>query len=117
GLVRIKAVPVIGFGDRVPRPVRLFGVDKDDAGVGIGVVVVGPDVIAPRRRAGLGPAGALEPGVLVRGVVDHQLGDDAHVAGVGPGDDAAEIGEGAVIGVDAAVVGDVVAVVAPRRGI
>ena len=43
-LVRIKAMPVIGLGDRVPRPVRFFGVEKDDPGVEKLLVGVAPHV-------------------------------------------------------------------------
>ena len=52
--------------------------------------------------------------MLVRGVVDHQLGDDADVALVRTGDDALEVVERAVIRMDAAVIGDVVPVVTAR---
>ena len=67
----------------------------------------------------------LEPGMLVRGVVDHELGDDPQVAALGFGHEAAEIPHRAEVGIDAAIVGDVVAVVAagarierqqPQRG-
>jgi hypothetical protein len=91
GLMRIKAVPVIGLGHRVPGPVRGFRVDEYDPGVGIGLVVVRPHVIAPRSGARLCRAGALKPPMLVRGVVDDELGDDAYVALMCAGDDAAKI--------------------------
>ena len=47
------------------------------------LVVVGPDIVVAamsRARA----ARALEPGMLVGGVVDDQLGDDADAARVAP---------------------------------
>ncbi len=53
--------------------------------------------------------------MLIRGVIDHQLGDDAHAAAVRLADEALEIGHAAVGGMDVLVVGDVVAVVAQRR--
>ena len=81
------------------------------------LVGVGPDVEVARGRAGLGLPRALEPRMLVGGVVDHQLGDDAHAALVRGGDEVLHVGHRAVLGMDVAVVGDVVAVVAPRRGI
>ena len=66
------------------------------------------------------PAGArraaLEPGVLIGGVVDDQLDDDLHAALVGSVEELLEIVEGAVGRIDVDVVGDVVAVVAQGRG-
>src|SRR5690606_2153835 len=56
----------------------------------------------------------LEPRVLVAAVVDHQVHDDLDAALVRLGQQVVEIGQRAVLGVDAAVVGDVVAVVAGR---
>src|SRR5215472_8140438 len=113
--MRIEAVPVVGLGDRVPGPVRGFRVDKNYPGVGVGLVAVRPHVIAPRRGARLCRAGTLKPQMLVRGVVDDQVDDDAYVALVRAGNDAAKIRQRAVVGVDAAIIGNVVAVVAPWR--
>ena len=47
---------------------------------GIALIGVGPDIEVARPGAGFRVAGALEPGVLVAGVVDHQFGDDAQPA-------------------------------------
>jgi hypothetical protein len=55
--------------------------------------------------------------VVDRGVVDDQLGDHLEVAAVGLGQQALEVGQRAVVGVDRGVVGDVVAAVAHRRWI
>jgi hypothetical protein len=55
--------------------------------------------------------------VLVGGVVDDQLGDDLQAAGVGLLHQALELAHRPVVGVDGGVVGDVVAVVAQRRGV
>ena len=116
-LVRVEAVPEILLGDRVPGPVRDLGVEEDDPRVGVDVVAIRPDVEvalgAPRRRL----AGRLEPGMLVAGVIDHELGDDAQAALVGSVHEGPEILHGAVGGVDVAIVGDVVAVVPQGRGI
>jgi len=64
------------------------------------------------RRA----ARALKPRVLVGGVVDDQLGDDPDPAIVRLGDETPHVVERPVCGVNPGVVGDVVAVVAQRRG-
>ena len=55
--------------------------------------------------------------MLVGGVIDHQLGDDAQLAPLGFLHEAAEVLHRAEVGIDVAIVGDVVAVVAPGRGI
>jgi hypothetical protein len=117
GLMRIEAVPVIGLRDRIPGPVRALGIEEDDARAGIFLVVVGPDIEIARRRAGLGPPRALEPRMLVGGVIDHELGDDADAARVRRRDEALDVGHRAVIGMHRAVFADVVAVVEPRRWI
>ena len=55
--------------------------------------------------------------MLVRRMVDHQFGDNPDAPVVRRGDEALDIGERAVIRVDAAIVGDVIAIVLPRRRI
>ncbi len=117
GLVAVEAVPVIGLGLVVPGPVRLLGVAEDDARAGILGVGVGPDVEVALGRARRRPPCALEPAVLVGGVVDHQLGDDAQSARVRRHHELAEVGQRAVVGMHAAIVGDVIAVVAARARI
>ncbi len=116
GLVAEEAVPVVLLGDRVPRPVRLLGVGEDDAGVAVALVGVAPDVVVAVGRRAVGP-GRLEPGVLVGGVVHDQVGDHPQAAVVGGVEELLEVVDGAVRGVDAVEVGDVVAVVLQRRGV
>ena len=54
---------------------------------------------------------SLEPGVLLGGVVDDQIGDHLHVALVSFADQGAEIIEGAIVWMDAGVVTDCVAMI------
>ena len=115
GLVRVEAVPVVRPGDRVPRPVRRLEVLEDDARVAVAVRRVAPHVAVAVPAAGRRPARPLEPRVLIGGVVEHELGDDPQPALVRLVEEAPELPQGAVGRVDAAVVGDVVAVVAQRR--
>ena len=84
GLVREETVPVVGAGHLVPGPVGLFGVGEDDAGFGKFLVAVAPDVEVALLRARRGAPRGLEPGVLVRGVVDDQFGDDLAGRGGAP---------------------------------
>ncbi len=116
-LVREKAVPVIGASLVVPGPVRLLRVGEDDTGAGVLLVVVAPDVPVARARSGAAALGALEPGMLVGGVVDHELGDDTQAPPLGFVHEAAEVAHVAELRVDIAVVGNVIAVVAPGAGI
>src|SRR6266849_6808573 len=113
-LVVEEAMPVVGLRHRIPGPVGVLGVHEDDAGVPVPLVGVAPDVVIAVRRVGRA-AGGLEPRVLVRRVVDHQIRDDPHAVAVGGLEEAVEVGHGAVVRMDRAIVGHVVAVVAQRR--
>src|SRR6185312_16833766 len=88
-----------------------------DARAGVLRVRIAPDVEVALRAARRREAGALEPGVLIRGVIDHQLGDDLEAPLVGLAEEELEVLQRSVGGMYARVVGDVVAVVAPRRGV
>jgi hypothetical protein len=114
-LMREEPVPVVLLRHRVPAPVRFLRVDEDDAGAGVLVVGIAPDVEValggPLRRA----ARALEPRVLVGGVIDDQLREDADVMRVRGIDELLEMIQRAVDGIDGRIVGDVVAVVTQRR--
>jgi hypothetical protein len=79
------------------------------------LVRVAPDVEIAPDGAFLGVAGALEPGVLVGGVVDDELDQNADAAIVRRFNERAEVVHRAEGGVDVAIVADVVAVVAHRR--
>ena len=60
---------------------------------------------------------ALEPGVPVGGMVDHELGDHLQLSALGFLHETAEVLHGTEIGIDLAILGNVVAVVAARRGV
>ncbi len=115
--MKIEPVPVIGARGLIPGPVRPLGVDEDDTGAGIFVVVVRPDIKVAVDRPWLGVPRALEPRMLVRGMVDHQLDDHPHAALMRRRDEAFDIGQRAVVRIDPAIVGDVVAVIQLRRRI
>ena len=115
GLVGVEAVPEVRPGHRVPGPVRGLEVTEDDPRVGVLLGIVAPDVEVAFDRPRPAPPRPLEPGVLVGGVVEHQLGDDAQVPPVCLGQQPLEGAQVAVGGVDAGEVRDVVAVVAQRR--
>ncbi len=111
-LVREEAMPVIGLGFGVPGPVRFLGVGEDDARLRKARVGVAPDIPVARARVRRAAARAPEPGMLVGGVIDDQLGDDTQAAPLRLGDEAAEVLHRAERRIDRTVVGDVVAVVA-----
>jgi hypothetical protein len=117
GLMAVEAMPVVGAGDGVPGPVGGLEVLEDDPRLAVAVGRVAPDVEIALGAAGRGPPGALEPGVLVGGVVEHQLGDDPQAVPVGRAQEDLEVVQRAVAGVDVGVVGDVVAVIPQRRGV
>ena len=81
------------------------------------LVGVAPDVEVALGRAGRRVPRALEPRMLVRGVVDDQLDQHPDAPFVGArSDQRLEVVERAVARMDVQVVGDVVAVVPERRG-
>ena len=114
GLVLEEAVPVVGLGDRIPGPVRGLGVDEDDPRLAEALIRVAPQVVVAVRRLGRPPR-RLEPGMLIRGVVHHEVRDDAEAVGMGGLEEALEVGRRPVVGMDRAIVRHVVAVVAERR--
>jgi hypothetical protein len=116
-LVVVEAVPVVLPRLAVPGPVRRLEVLEDDPDVLVALRGVGPDVEVALEAALRGPHRPLEPRVLVGRVVDDELGDDLQPALVCLVDEPLELAHRPVVGVDARVVGDVVAVVAQRRGV
>ena len=116
GLMVVEAVPVVLLARVVPRPVGSLDVGEHDAGVRPFLVVVVPDVPiglgVVSRRARLD-----EPGVLVAGVVHHEVGDDPDAAAVGILQERHQVADAPVVGVDVEEVADVVAAVAEGRGI
>ncbi len=115
GLMAIETVPEIGLGFGIPGPVALLGVEEDDAGLVIFLIVVGPDVVVAETCARLGAPRSLEPGMLVRGVIDDELGDQAQATAVRLAHQPPDVRHRAVGRVDAAIILDVVAIVAQRR--
>jgi hypothetical protein len=117
GLVGVEAVPVVGAGHRVPGPVGRLEVLEEDGGLRVALGVVAPHVELPCRAPLRSAARPGEPGVLVGGVVEDDLGDHSQAAPVGLVQEVPEVGQAPVGGVDGGEVGDVVAVVLPGRGV
>src|SRR4051812_20796252 len=111
GLVGEETMPVKGAGLRVPGPVGFLGVGEDDARALVFLVGVAPDIPIASARTRRAAARALEPVVLVGGVIDDEFGDHAQTAPLRFLDEALEILHRPKIGIDRAVVGDVVAVI------
>ncbi len=117
GLVRVETVPVVSARDRIMRPVRRLRIDEDDPRFLVLLIGIGPHVVVAMIRPRLRATGALKPRVLIRRVVDHQLRNHADAACVRFLNEALHVGKLAVVRMHIAVIGDVVAVVAPRRRI
>ena len=102
-----------------PRPGRAAedGAPVVGRQVAVGSESVAEQVAAALRRAGAGGQRLPEPRVLARGVVGHEVDDDAHSEVVRPGEQGVEVAEIAEQRVDVAVVGDVVAGVLLRRAL
>src|SRR5262249_40002108 len=101
----------------IPRPVGFFRIGEDDAGALILLVGAAPDVPVAGIAGGLAAPRPLEPRMLVGGMIDDQLGDHAKPAALRLDDEAAKILHRPEIGIDAAVIGNVEAVIAARTGI
>src|SRR5580698_4544807 len=96
------------LGHRVVRPVRILEVGEDDAGLAIAVWRVAPDVEVTMHGAWARHSRPLEPRMLVGGMGQDQLGDDAHTEAMRFPQEGSEVTEGAVRGMDVPVVRDVV---------
>jgi hypothetical protein len=116
GLVRKEAVPVIGLCRLVPRPVGLLCIRENDASVFVNGVALRPDVHVALRGPSGRQARRLEPRMLIAGVVDDQLDHHLHVVLMSRVQEKLEIVQGPIGRIDVDVVGDIVAVVAQRRG-
>ena len=117
-LMMEEAVPVVRLGGVVPAPVRGLGVGEDDPHALVLPVGLAPDVEVAFGRSRRRAPRRLEPRMLVGGVVDDELGDDADVrGGAPPSTNRSKSCQRAVARMDVLVVGDVVSVVAQRRRI
>jgi len=104
-------MPIISLPDRIPRPIRRFKITENDASFTVFRRVVAPHVeIAPRRTGGCS-SGALEPGVLIGGMIDDQFSNNLQVARVSLTQQIAKVPQGPINGIDLIVVGDVVAII------
>jgi hypothetical protein len=113
--VGVELVQVELAGFLVPGPVRVLLVGEDDvAGLLLGLLVA-PDVEVAVGRVAV--ARRLEPRVLIRRVVHHEVGDHADAAVVRRAHQFGEVAERAQALVDAVEVDDVVAVVAVGAGV
>ena len=117
GLMVVEAVPVIRARDRIPAPVRALEILEDDARLAVLVWRIAPDVEVAVVRSRLCRARSLKPWVLIRCVIDDELGDDSHSAAVSFLEKDLEVTEVAVDRIDLVVIGDVVAVILERRWI
>ena len=114
GLMAEEAMPVIFFRDRVPCPVGEFGVYKNNAGTAIASVGLAPH-IPVAARVDTRTARLLEPGMLIRGVIQHHFDDHPDTTLVGSFQKCLEVVQRAVTGMDRSVIRDVVPVI-PQRG-
>src|SRR5262245_30192173 len=110
--MREETMPVERAGFRIPGPVRLLRIGEDDTSTLIFLVCIAPDIPVARIRTREAAASTLEPMVLVGGMIDDELRDHPHTALLGLLDEALEIFHRPEIGINRAVVGDVIAVVA-----
>ena len=113
GLMCEEAMPVVLAAGGVPGPVRGLGVEEDDARLAPARVVVAPDVPVAVRAGWIGAA-RLEPRMVRRRVVHHEVGDHPQTTLVRLVDEHLEVLDRPVVRMHAEEVGDVVAAVAER---
>lgn len=109
-------MPVVGIGHGIPRPVGAFGIGEDDPRIAVAIRRITPHVEVAFGAIRRGVAGALKPWMLIGGVVNHQFSNHLQPACMRRRNEGLEIIEGAIHRVDVGVVGNIVAVVAQRRG-
>ena len=114
GLEIVEAMEVPGAGFLVARPGRFLHAGKHHAGIGIGRLLVGPDVPVAIGRI-LRASRLSKPGVLVGGVIDDEIDDHADAALLAAMGEFDEVAERAVARIDAVIVRDIVAVVLAGR--
>jgi hypothetical protein len=105
----------LAVADRLPGRTAEAGLPVVRRPVPVRTGAVPEEVALPFGRARAGREGGAEPGVLLGGVVGHQVDEDPQVALVQSGHHRVEVGQGAEPGVDVAVVTDVVTAVGQRR--
>ena len=114
GLEIVEAMEVPGFCDLIARPGRFLHAGKHHALVGIGGLLVGPDIPVAIGRI-LVASRVAKPRMRVGGVVDDEVDDDADAALLAAMGEFDEIAERAVARIDAVIIRDVVAVVLAGR--
>jgi hypothetical protein len=114
-LMMEEPMPIVGLGRVVPAPVRGLGVGEDDADALVLPVGLAPDVEVPRPGSRRCTSRGLEPGMLIRRVVDDQLGDHPDIPPMCLRQEPIEVVQRAVDGMDVLVIRDVIPVVPKRR--
>jgi hypothetical protein len=107
-------MPVISLGHGIPGPVGRFEVLENDPRLLIPIPGIAPNVEVAPPTTGLGISSPLEPGMLVRGVVDYKLGDYAQTPAMGLAEENLEVTESSIRRVDVGIVGDIIPIVAQR---
>ena len=109
-----KPVQVVLLRHRIPLPIGGFEMTEQHGCIAVTRRVITPD-IEIMFRAALGcPASALEPGVQITGVIEHQIENDSHPLIVGCGQKAMKGREITEIGMNPGEIGDVISAIAQR---
>src|SRR5262245_1287896 len=101
--MRKKSVPIVRPGLRIPGPIRFFGVFEDDACVRKAVVGIAPHIPVAGIRCRPASPCALEPGMLIRAVVDDELRDYAQLSSLGLAHEGAKMLHRAEVWIDVLV--------------
>ena len=113
-LMRIEAVPVVGSGQGVPGPVGGFKVLEDYSGIFVFFGSITPDIKVSPGRIGLGSSCFLEPGVRIRGVVQHHLGYHPDALLMCFFQESSKGLQITILRMNSEIVGDIIAVISKR---
>src|SRR5215475_15800231 len=107
-------MPVVCSRRRIPGPIRRLEILKDDSGFFEASWRIAPYVELALRTARRGPACALEPAVLIRSMIDHELGDHPQLAAMRLGKEFLEVLERSIGRMHRKKVGDIIAIITHR---
>jgi hypothetical protein len=104
-------MPKVGLSDGIPGPIRKLEVSEDDPRFVVFILVIAPDVEVARAATSFGRPRPLKPWMLIRSMIDDQLGDHPDTALVGLVKKMFEVVERAIVLMNVVLIGDIVAVV------
>lgn len=89
--MRVEAMPIVGLSDRIPGPIGGLEILENDTRLLEPSWRLAPDIEVAFRGARMRLACPLKPAMLIRGMIDHELGYDPELALVRLGEEGLKI--------------------------